>query len=284
MTTTQPEPAPTSALRTVGPGSATWRWGVDWRVALASRAVLLLEVAHPVVGAGVIDHSEFLSDRWARISRTFASARRVAGFHGPDAAVAEGQRLREVHRTISGVDAHGRPYHALNADAYLWVHATGYAGPAVVRRAFGDRVEADREEALFREWQDLAGILRIPGRVVPRTRAEFWTYYEHTVETVLERNAATDLILELDRKPMPVPPNLTVPQPVWNGLATPLAALLRLTTAGMLAPTLRARLGVPWSSAREKRFGRVVSTVRVLDRLLPERIRHPAAERTDVLP
>lgn len=278
------EPGPTPALRPVGPGSATWRWGMDWRTVLASRAVLLLEVAHPVVGAGVIDHSEFLSDRWARISRTFASVRRINGFHGSEAAIAEGLRLREVHRDISGTDANGRRYHALNADAYLWVHATGYAGPAQVRRVFDGHVDADREEALFREWQNLAGVLRIPDRVVPRTRAEFWAYYRRTVADVLERNAATDLLLELDRKPMPVPPRLPLPQAVWNGFAVPLAALLRLTTAGMMPPELRNRLGLTWTPAREKRFDRAVATVRMLDRLLPDKIRHPVAHRTAVLP
>ncbi len=284
MSTMKPEPVTTSALRPVGPGSATWRWGVDWRTVLASRAVLLLEVAHPVVGAGVIDHSEFLSDRWARITRTFASVRRVNGFHGSEAAIAEGLRLREVHRDISGTDAQGRRYHALNADAYLWVHATGYAGPAEVRRVFDGRVDTDREEALFQEWRDLAGVLRIPDRVVPRTRAEFWAYYRRTVADVLERNAATDLLLELDRKPMPVPPQLHLSQTVWNGFAVPLAALLRSTTAGMMPPELRDRLGLTWSPARERRFDRTVATVRMLDRLLPDKIRHPVAHRTAALP
>lgn len=33
-----------------------------------SRSTLLLQVAHPVVGAGVADHSEFLGDRWGRLT------------------------------------------------------------------------------------------------------------------------------------------------------------------------------------------------------------------------
>lgn len=284
MTTRGREPVTTSSVRPIGPGSATWRWGVDWRAVLASRAILLLEVAHPVVGAGVMDHSEFLSDRWSRITRTLASVRRINGFHGSEAAVAEGLRLREIHRDISGTDARGRRYHALNADAYLWVHATGYAGPAQVRRLFDGRVDDEREEALFREWRDLAGVLRIPERVVPRSRTEFWDHYRHTVADVLERNDATDLLLELDRHPMPVPPKLHTPQVVWNGFAVPLAALLRLTTAGTMPPELRERLSVAWSPARERQFDRAVTAVRALDRVLPEAVRHPVARRTDVLP
>lgn len=284
MSTVQGRKSSKPAVKPIGPGSATWRWGVDWRTVLSSRSILLLEVAHPIVGAGVIDHSEFLQDRWARISRTFASVRKTTGFHGPDAAVAEGQRLRDLHRRISGVDSQGRKYHALDADAYLWVHATAYSGPADVRRVFGGTLGDDREETLFREWQDLARVLRIPDRVIPGTRGEFWDYYDRTVAARLERNAATDLILALDAKPMPPPPNLLVPEVMWNGAAIPAAALLRLTTAGLLPETLRDRLGIDWSADRAKRFARVVTSVRTLDRVLPDRIRHPVAHRTRLLP
>ncbi|OBK36896.1 hypothetical protein A5659_18210 [Mycobacterium sp. 1165196.3] len=272
-------PALTPALHPIGPGSATWRRGIDWRMPLASRATLLLQVAHPVIGAGVIDHSEFLRDRWGRISRTLAAVRRYHGFHGPQAAVAEGQRLRDVHRNISGMDALGRSYHALNPDAYLWAHATTYAGAADVRRVFGGTLDGATEDALFREWRDVAGILRIPERVIPQTRAAFWDYYHDTVERRLERNAATELLLELDRYPMPVPPGVRVPQLVWNSAAAPLAALLRLTTAGLLPVTLRERLRIEWTAERKQRFERAVVAVRALDRALPARVRYPAAHR-----
>ncbi|WP_432420583.1 oxygenase MpaB family protein [Nocardia carnea] len=72
--------------------------------------------------------------RWARIRSTDASARRFSGLEGPAAAIEEGQRPRRVHREIRGVDAAGRRYHALDANAYLWVAATGYWAGAVVRR------------------------------------------------------------------------------------------------------------------------------------------------------
>ncbi|GFG96005.1 oxygenase MpaB family protein [Mycobacterium timonense] len=281
MSSAQLDAAATPALRPLGPGSATWRRGIDWRALLGSRAALLLEVAHPVVGAGVIDHSEFLRDRWGRISRTLAAMRRYTGFDGPQAAIDEGQRLRDLHRHISGVDALGRSYHALNADAYLWVHAVAYASAADVRRVFGGTLDDDGEDALFREWRDVATILRIPERVIPHTRAEFWAYYRETVEHRLERNAATELLLELDRHPMPAPPKLRVPQLLWNSAAVPLAALLRLTTAGLLPDTARTRLRVDWSAEREQRFQRTVTVVRALDRALPDRVRYPAAHRTE---
>ncbi|MBF6348007.1 DUF2236 domain-containing protein [Nocardia flavorosea] len=84
----------------------------------------------------------------------------------------------------------------------------------------------------------------------PTDRAAFRTYIDHTVATGLERNSTTDLLIELDRHPMPPPPELRVPRWLWNVPAVPVAALLRLTTAGYLPPVLRPRLGVEWSPAR----------------------------------
>ncbi|MGW0178002.1 oxygenase MpaB family protein [Nocardia sp. NPDC003345] len=280
MSQLEKEPAADAGLRPWTPDSLSRRRGVDWKTALASRAVLLLQVAHPVVGAGVADHSEFLSDRWSRIRSTAASARRFSGLEGPRAAIDEGERLRRVHRDIRGVDALGRRYHALNADAYLWVAATGYWASAVTRRVHGQVFDAVTEDALYAEWTDQARVLRIPDRVIPADRAAFGTYFDHTVATVLERNSTTDLLLELDRHPMPPHPDFTLPTWAWNLPAVPLAALLRLTTAGYLPPILRPRLGIEWSHERAHRFDRVVAAVALLDRVLPERARHPMARPT----
>lgn len=264
-----------AGLRPWGPDSLSRRRGMSWKTALTSRAVLLLQVAHPVVGAGVADHSEFLADRWGRIRSTAASARRFSGLEGPGAAIEEGQRLRRVHRDIRGVDALGRKYHALDANAYLWVAATGYWASTVVRRMHDEEFDDATEAALYSEWTDQARVLRIPERVIPRDRAAFHTYFDNTVASVLERNSTTDLLIELDRHPMPPPPELRLPQWVWNIPAVPVAALLRLSTAGYLPPILRPRLGIEWSADRARRFDRLVRGVDLLDPLLPARARYP---------
>lgn len=262
-------------MRPWSPDSLSRRQGIDWRAALTSRSVLLLQVAHPVVGAGVADHSEFLSDRWGRIRSTAASARRFSGLEGGQAAIDEGERLRRVHRDISGVDDLGRRYHALDADAYLWVAATGYWASAIVRRVHGRQFAPALEDALYAEWIDQARVLRIPDRVIPPGRDAFQRYFEATVASVLERNRTTDLLIELDRRPMPSPPELRLLIWVWNIPAVPLATLLRLTTGGYLPPVLRARLGIDWPAERGRRFDRLVAVSNLLDRLLPDKARYP---------
>ncbi|MFC8046204.1 oxygenase MpaB family protein [Nocardia sp. NPDC057353] len=263
-----------------GPDSMSWKRGIAWRTALASRATLLMQVAHPVVGAGVADHSEFLKDRWGRITSTAAAARRFSGLDGEQAALDEGARLRRLHRDIGGTDAKGRAYHALDPEAYLWVAATGYWAGSAIRRLHGAEFDAATEDQLYREWTDQARVLRIPERVIPAGRPEFWTWFDHIVNDVLERNWTTDLLIELDRQPMPPHPNFRLPKPIWNIPALPMAALLRLTTVGYLPPVLRERLGLTWDYPRAARFAAVVAVTDGLDRVLPERIRYPLSART----
>jgi uncharacterized protein (DUF2236 family) len=281
MTSTRNETGTDPQLRPWGPNSLSWRAGIDWRAVLTSRVAILMQVAHPVVGAGVMDHSEFLEDRWARITATAASARRFSGLDGPDAAIDEGRRLREMHAEIKGVDAQGRKYHALNADAYLWVAATGYWSSATIRRVHNAELDDAQEDALYEEWKDQARVLRIPERVIPVTRADFWDYVEHTVSDVLERNSCTDLLIELDRHPLPRHPKFSLPTPFWNVMAIPLAALLRLATSGYVPEPLRDRLGIEWDSGRARQFSTLVSITNGLDKVLPDRARHPLLARTN---
>ena len=114
-----------------GPGSEAWRLNREAMLLLgAGPRALLLQLAHPLVAAGVAEHSDFRSDPWARLSGTLRSYLRIV--YG-SAAVArdEIRRLGELHRGVRGdiVDAsarerHGRRYSALDPELALWVHAT----------------------------------------------------------------------------------------------------------------------------------------------------------------
>src|SRR5437763_9032721 len=104
-------------------GTATWKYFGDFRDALLAGQVLVLQVAHPVVAAGVRDHSGYRDDPWTRLMRTTASLS-VYIYGGPVAARYEADRLRTLHRRFHGVDEAGRRYHALDPHAYAWVHAT----------------------------------------------------------------------------------------------------------------------------------------------------------------
>src|SRR2546421_11159354 len=54
----------------VGPDSVAWRITSDARLYFAMLYPLLLQVAHPTVGAGVRDYSDFEERPWNRLVRT----------------------------------------------------------------------------------------------------------------------------------------------------------------------------------------------------------------------
>ncbi len=53
-----------------GPGSVAWRLSSDARIMSTAGYALMLQVAHPTVGAGVHEHSNFEADPWGRLLRT----------------------------------------------------------------------------------------------------------------------------------------------------------------------------------------------------------------------
>ena len=106
----------------VGPDSVTWRFSSDSRLYFTMLYPLLLQVAHPVVGAGVRDYSDFEQRPWNRLLRTIDYVT-VLVYGGSD-AVAMGRRLRAIHKGFRGTREDGKPYYALEPEAYAWVHAT----------------------------------------------------------------------------------------------------------------------------------------------------------------
>src|ERR1700738_3799736 len=105
----------------VGPESVTWRSTSDARLYAVMLYPLLLQVAHPTVGAGVSDYSDFERRPWDRLLRTIDYVSLLV-YCGPDAAPA-GRRRRDVHNGFKGTRPDGQRYYALEPKAYAWVHA-----------------------------------------------------------------------------------------------------------------------------------------------------------------
>ena len=61
-----------------GPRSEAWRLNREAMLLLgAGPRALLLQIAHPLVAAGVADHSDFRADPWSRLSGTLGSYLRI---------------------------------------------------------------------------------------------------------------------------------------------------------------------------------------------------------------
>jgi uncharacterized protein (DUF2236 family) len=252
------------------------------RNVLTLPAALILQVARPAVGAGVDEYSVFRTDPWGRLERSLNSLQ--LWVYGGAAAAAEGRRLRQLHRSIQGADAHGSRYHALSPAHYGWVHATGF--PVLLHsapRLTGRALTGDEERRLYAEWLQVGRVLGLRDRDMPQTVDDFWSYWRRMLDEI-ERTVMveelTDPGLRLpppDRGPLAVRAALRL---LWPVLNPALGRLHRFFAVGFLPPDAREALGLSWSPRQERRLAWTCRLLRTVAPLLPERLRYlPSAYR-----
>jgi uncharacterized protein (DUF2236 family) len=233
---------------------------------LLAPATLILQVAHPVVGAAVTNHSNFTASPWSRLFRTLMSVNRLV--FGPDPiARSESQRLRQLHSRIRGVDPTGRPYWALDPEAYAWVHLTLVHLFADVQRLFGPPLTAEELEQLYTEWRQIGRLLGVRDAEVPPNWAAFLRYFDDMVDGTLEANRAVEAVLATVAHPEK--PLGLVPGIAWRPIAGRAGGVSLLFTVGTLPPLLRERLGLSWTAKEEASLDRRAACLRALFSVLP---------------
>ncbi|SFB28857.1 Uncharacterized conserved protein, DUF2236 family [Amycolatopsis marina] len=255
-----------------GPGSVTWRRFARAPGVLLAGTGLLLQVAHPVVGAGVLEHSDFRRRPWTRAWRTHLSTLRFVYGMG-EGAHAEGRRLIEVHKGIKGVDSAGRRYHALDPHAYAWVHLTLARFMVDTAALFGDPLTEPELAQMWREFRMIGLALGLKEQHLAPDWAAASAHFDAVVRDTLEANESTRDVLEA--LTAPAKPSRFLPDPLWKLLTLPAGRVLRLTTVGSLPPVLRQRMDLTWTERDERSLARLARVVRAVDRRLPEPLRYP---------
>lgn len=236
----------------LGPDSLLWRYAGDSRIAFLGGTIGLLQLMHPAIGAGVLEHSNFFEDPSDRV---FRSLPRILGavYDGPEAD-ATGRWVRDAHKTITGTDGEGRRYHALDPATFWWAHATfQFMAEQVVDRWDRHRLTAAEREQLYREglaWYRRYGV---SDRAVPPDRAAFQAEWDRVCAQDLEMNDAVRFVLELLDRPMPRW-NERSPIPRWlrpvadlRPMRVLMARPSRLAALGGLPRIVRERFDIPWS-------------------------------------
>ncbi|EOD65736.1 oxygenase MpaB family protein [Amycolatopsis vancoresmycina] len=245
-------------------GTAAWRYYGDVRDAFLAGQVLVLQVAHPVVAAGVRDHSDYTSDPWTRLLRTVASLS-IYVYGGTAGAQVEAARLRSLHRSFTGV-AEGRRYSALDPAAYAWVHATLVKAPVDAQRFFGVPLSDVDLEEYYAQMRGIGRLLGVRERDLPPDWAGFERYYDAMVSG-FGPNPTIETLLETFRTV--AKPVEWVPDSWWRAVQRGQMFLIRAT----LPPALRAALGLQWTVSDQRRFARFAACVRVVGALIPAWVR-----------
>ena len=228
---------------------------------------ILMQLAHPLVAAGVHDHSSFRATPWAAAARLHATVRAMLALtFGTDAEREHAlYGIRQIHRrvhghlaTAVGACAAGTPYSAEDPALVLWVHLTLLESMPLVYELFVAPVtDAERDEyCAGAAWVALA--LGAQPADVPRT----W----RDTQTALARAYASGTIA--------VGPQArelagVVLAPRIGTFLPPATWLNRLVTIGLLPPFVREQYGFSWDANRQRSLERVVPAVRAIRRLAP---------------
>jgi len=247
----------------------TWQISSDARLYAVMLYPLLLQVAHPTVGAGVHDYSDFESRPWDRLLKTIDYVSLLV--YGGRQAVPAGRRLRGLHKGFKGVRQDGERYYALEPQAYAWVHATLLDTYVRGHAAFGTQLSPAQVEAFYREYRGLGRLIGVRDRDLPPTWAGFRAYFDEMVAGGLLRTNSVDRVLHaIQYAP---PPPLPVPDLLWRAARLPASRALWLGGLGLLSPQLRERFGIPWTRSDELQFRGMAAVSRGLEPVLPHRLK-----------
>jgi uncharacterized protein (DUF2236 family) len=253
----------------VGPDSVTWQRASDARLYLVMLYPLLLQVAHPTVGAGVRDYSDFESRPWDRLWRTLDYVSLIV--YGGHEAIATGRRLRSLHKSFTGIREDGERYYALEPKAYAWVHATLLETYVAGHAQFGTPLTQPEIERFYQEYRGLGRLVGVRERDLPKDWSGFRTYFDEMVGTQLVRTVSVDRVIRSVKKAAnPLPP---LPEPVWRAMSLPASKALWLGGIGLMDPTLRDRLGIGFSRAEQRAFDAIGTVSRTMTPVMPKRLK-----------
>jgi len=255
-----------------GPDAVLWQVFGTWQMLALLGPVLLLQVAHPVVGAGVGDYSYYRSDPWGRLFRTLSAFLTVV--YGVGESTRMGERIRAFHSDITGVDHQGRRYHAWNREAYTWVHLSGFAMLLIACGRFGPRLNKHEIDQCYAEFRRMGGFYGVREDDMPVDVPSYWAYFDTMVRTRLENHPTVHDVLDA-AVTVPPPPVWPLPAFCWTHLLGPVAIRLnRLVTVGVLPPDARKLFGLTWTYRQEQALNLFAFAVRCGMAALPKQLRY----------
>lgn len=254
-----------------GPGSLAWSIGRERALLAAGPAALLLQVAHPLVAAGVAGHSDFENDPMRRLRGTLDATLSV-GF-GDSAQVARAaERVARRHAPVQGrlAEAAGRfpagtGYRADDPELARWVHATLVWSAMEFYDLFVAPLGSGEQDAYTAEMTRFGRLFGVPDPLLPRSSAELQRYVADMAEVLHvgpQARAIAGQVLDGAGTGLPRP------------MAAAARALATVLAAGLLPARVREAYALPWRRRERAAFATVRAATRVGVRLLPGRVRY----------
>jgi uncharacterized protein (DUF2236 family) len=255
-----------------GPGSAVWAVHGDLATLVGGIRALLLQATHPIVLAGVDEHSSYRQDPLGRLAGTTRWLT-VTAFGSRAAAEREAARVRGLHRRVRGTyrrpDGPPAPYRADDQRLLGWVHAAFADSFLTAHQTFGGPLPGG-PDGYLREWAAAGELVGLADP--PRSRAELTERIRGYAPELGRCTATAGTVEFLRDPPLTAAParagyavlfaaavsTLEPDHRAILGLADPGRRLPRLAAAGVLG-ALRSVLtsGPPAASAARRRLRRL---------------------------
>ncbi len=227
------------------PDGMAWRVGREQALLLGGGRALLLQVAHPLVAAGVAQHSDYQVNPWRRLERTMSTVWTIV--YGSRAqADHAAARVRALHERVQGRTSKaagpfpaGTPYAAADPELLLWVHATLVDTALLVYTSWVRPLDDLEQRAYYEEMKVLAVLLGTPPEIIPPTLEDFRVYMRERLAS--DEIAVTDAAREVARLVLRPPLPLAL---------RPAADALGLVTVGLMPERLRQQYGFGWGRGR----------------------------------
>ena len=166
------------------PRSVFWKVNRELACTFAAPRAVLMQIAHPLVAAGVAEHSEFRKHRFARLYRTSMAAAAIT-FGTRDFALRAVRTINQKHRLVhgvlktpAGIFPAGTPYDANDPDLKLWVLSTITESTLLVYELFVSRLSDEDRESYYADSLMVADLFGIPERLVPQNYQDFQVYFD----------------------------------------------------------------------------------------------------------
>ena len=230
---------------------------------------MLLQFAHPLIAAGVAEHSTFRGSPAAAFARLRQTVQAMLSLtYGTelerDAAL---DLIRAIHRRVNGTVTSsygcfpaGTRYSAEDSDLLTWVHVTLIESMVLTYEQLVEPLTAAERDRYCDDAAEVAIALGASSLDVPRSWAAMQAYVDR-------RYASGEIAV--GQQALTLAAALVSPGGrLLRWLAAPSVSVV---AAGLLPPHVRTQYGFAWNRRHERRFMRTMALLRLMRRALPRR-------------